>query len=76
MQVFKKYKNGDKWYQKDYRYSNSFGRVEDVVLQYYPDITLDLDEQNELPKAPLITETIYFCISIQSKKRCKRDTCV
>lgn len=52
-----KYVNGGNWYQKDYSYTNAFGRVEDISIQFYKKLPVSTVALfNELPKAPVFNQ--------------------
>lgn len=64
-----KYQSGGMWYQKDYAYTDLFGRVEDIEVKYFNEwISLTTTQLNNLPEPPLFVEDPSFIFSYNLRK--------
>lgn len=56
-----KYASGGNWYQKDYSYTNAFGRVESAYINFYSWLPYETDSLlNALPKAPTMDQALLL----------------
>lgn len=53
-----KYESGGKWYQKDFRYTDLFGRAENVEIDFFDELPINTD-LNDMPKFEIEIAPVY-----------------